>query len=117
MHFNDKIKLTIGFLIILSTITSYILSVNEIKKIPLNYELISEHEGQDRVLENIGGNSSDPFLIREILRQNIVNVNGDILEVKATVVGIDSATNDIIFDNAVNHRCRQFLGQIRDFRS
>ncbi|MFB5610038.1 MAG: porin PorA family protein, partial [Nitrosarchaeum sp.] len=41
-----------------------------------------------------------PFLIREILRQNIVNVNGDILEINATVIGIDSATNNVIFDNA-----------------
>ncbi len=100
MHFNDKIKLSVGFLIILTTITVYELSVNEIKKIPLNYELISEHEGQDRVLEHIDGNLSEPFLIRETLRQNVVDVKGDILEIKATVIGIDSATNKVIFDSA-----------------
>lgn len=92
----------VGFLIILSTVTIYELSVDEIKKIPSNYELISEHEGQDRVLEYIDGNLSEPFLIRETLRQNVVNVNGDILEIKATVVGIDSATNKIIFDSSQN---------------
>jgi signal transduction histidine kinase len=70
------------------------------KKIPLNYESISEHEGQDRILESIGGKLSKPFWIREILKENVVNVNGNILEINSTVVGTDSATNHIIFSNA-----------------
>ena len=67
---------------------------------PLNYELISEHEGQDRILESIGGKLSKPFWIREVLKENVVNVNGNILEINSTVVGTDSATNHIIFSNA-----------------
>ncbi|MBS3923565.1 MAG: DUF3068 domain-containing protein [Nitrosarchaeum sp.] len=100
MHVNDKIKLIIGVLVIISVISAYEISVDEIKKIPLNYELISEHEGQDRVLEKVDGDLSESFLIREMLRQNVANVDGDILEIKATVIGIDSATNNVIFDNS-----------------
>lgn len=88
-----------GFLIILTAVTVYELSVYEIKKMPLDYELISEHEGQDRVLEHINGNLSDPFLIRETLRQNVVSIKGDVMEIRATVQGVDSATNDVIFNS------------------
>lgn len=102
VHFNDKLKLIVGFLIILTAVIVYELSVYEIKKMPLDYELISEHEGQDRVLEHIDGNLSEPFLIRETLRQNVVSIKGDILEIRATVIGVDSATNDVIFNSAQN---------------
>jgi Porin PorA len=78
----------------------YRLCVNEMKKMPFNYEVISEHEGQDRILESIGGKLSEPFWIREVLKENVVNVNSNILEINATVVGTDSATNHIIFSNA-----------------
>jgi len=100
MRFGYKKKLIVGFLIILTIITLYELSVNEIKKIPLDYQLISEHEGQDRVLDQVNGSLSEPFLIRETLRQNVVDVKGDILEINATVMGIDSATNNVIFNSA-----------------
>jgi len=99
MHFNYKSKLIVGFLIILTIIVVYEMSVYEIKKIPLDYELISEHEGEDRILEYIDGNLSEPFLIRETLRQYVANVNGDMLEIKGTIVGIDPATNKVVFNN------------------
>lgn len=99
MNSSIKPKLVIGSLIIVFVIIVYGLFVDEMKKIPLNYELISEHEGQDRILESIGGNLSEPFWIRETLRENVVNVNGNILEIKSTVTGIDSSTNQVIFDN------------------
>jgi hypothetical protein len=97
---NFKIKSVIGFLVITSVIFVYSLFVSEMTKMPLNYELISEHEGQDRILESIGGELSKPFWIREVLKENVVNVNGNILEINSTVVGTDSATNHIIFSNA-----------------
>lgn len=97
--FNFKSKLVIGFLIILTVITIYEISVYEIKKIPLDYKLISEHEGEDRILESLDGNLSEPFLIRETLRQYVTNVTGDILEIKATIVGIDPTTNNIVFNS------------------
>lgn len=96
---NLKGKLVIGSLAIVSIMIIYGGFVNEIKKIPLNYELISEQEGQDRVLEDPEGKLSDPFWVRDTLRENVVNVNGSILEINSTVIGIDSATNHIIFDN------------------
>ncbi|MBI5146722.1 MAG: DUF3068 domain-containing protein [Thaumarchaeota archaeon] len=100
MNLHIRLKLIIGSLIILSSIITYEVFVDEMKKIPINYELISEHEGQDRVLESLNGNISDPFWIRETLREKAVKVNGNILEITSKVTGIDSATNQVIFDNA-----------------
>lgn len=99
MNFNIKSKLVIGSLIVLSVIITYDLLIDEMKKLPLNYELISEHEGQDRILESIDGKLSEPFLIRETLRENVTNVQGNILEIKTTVIGLDDS-NHIVFDNA-----------------
>src|SRR5262245_34598937 len=98
MHF--KIKSVIGLLVITAVLFGYRLFVNEMKKMPFNYALIAEHEGQDRILESISGKLSEPFWIREVLKENVVNVNGNILEINSTVVGTDSATNRIIFSNA-----------------
>jgi len=96
---NFKIKSVIGLLVITAVIFLYCLFVHEMKKIPLHYELISEQEGQDRILESIGGKLSEPFWIREVLKENVVNINGNILEINSTVVGTDSATNNTIFSN------------------
>jgi len=67
---------------------------------PVNYALIAEHEGQDRILKSIGGKLSEPFWIREVLKENVVNVNGNFLAINSTVVGTDAATNRLIFSNA-----------------
>src|SRR5262245_14625806 len=95
-----KIKAVIGLLVIIAVLFVYRLVVNEMKKIPFNYEVIAEHEGQDRVLDSIGGTLSEPFWIREVLKENVVNVNGNLLEITSTVVGTDAATNHIIFSHA-----------------
>ena len=96
---NFKIKLVIGFLVIISVMIIYGLFVNEIKKIPLNYEYIAEQEGQDQVLSSLGGNLSEPFGIRETLRENVINVTGNILEINSTILGRDPMTNKIVFDD------------------
>lgn len=92
-------KVIIGIVIIISVVVTYGLFVNEMKKLPLDYKIISEHEGQDQILDEIDGALSDPFWIRETLTQKATDVQGDILEIKSIVVGVNSATNTVIFDN------------------
>lgn len=96
---NWKTKLVIGSLAIVSVMITYGLFVNEMKKIPLDYEFIAEQEGRDQVLSSLGGSLSEPFGIRETLRENVINVNNDILEINSTVLGKDPVTNRIVFDN------------------
>jgi hypothetical protein len=97
---NVKIKTVIGLLGMTAVLFVYRFCVHEWKKIPFNYEVIAEHEGQDRIVEAIGGTLSAPFWIREVLKETVVNVNGNILEIKSAIVGTDAATNHIIFSHA-----------------
>ena len=97
---NFKTKLVIGFFAIVFVMSIYGIFVNEMKKMPLNYEYIAEQEGQDRILNSLGGNLSEPFGIRETLRENVANVTGDILEINSTVLGRDPITNKIVFDDS-----------------
>ncbi|HJT09719.1 MAG TPA: porin PorA family protein [Candidatus Nitrosotalea sp.] len=97
---NFKTKLVIGVLTIIFVLITYGLFVNEVKKLPINYEFISEQEGKDRLLNSPSGNLSAPFGIRETLRENVINTTGDILEINSTILGKDPVTNNIVFYNA-----------------
>src|SRR5215510_8057999 len=94
------IQLVSGVLVMTAVLFGYRFLVNELKKMPLNYEVIAEHEGQDRVLESLGGQLAAPFWIREVLNEHVVKVDGNLLTINSTVVGTDAATNRIIFSNA-----------------
>ena len=98
MGFSKKVA--IGILIIVSAITTYGLFVHEMKKLPPNYEFISEQEGRDRVLDYLGGNLSEPFGIRETMMEKVLGKNGGILEINSTITGKDPITNKIVFYNA-----------------
>ena len=94
-----KLKILIGIILIVSVIVVYGMFVSEMKKLPFDYKLISEHEGQDKILDSLGGELSPPFWIRETLIQEAISVRDNVLEIRSTVIGIDSATNDVIFEN------------------
>lgn len=93
-----RTRLIIGLLVILASVITYGVFVDEMKKIPVDYKMISEHEGQDRVMEHVGGTLSEPFWIRETLREEAVGISGNIIEITSHVRGIDSATNQVVFD-------------------
>ena len=95
-----KIISVLGFLVIAAVLFGYRFLVDEMKKMSFNYEVIAEHEGQDRILESLGGQLSAPFWIREVLQEHVVKVDGNLLTINSTVVGTDAATNRIIFSNA-----------------
>lgn len=101
MSLRVRLKLAIGVMIIVASIATYGLFVDEMKKIPTDHRIISEHEGQDRVLESIDDEMSEPFWIRETLREEVVGTNGNILEIRSHVRGVDSATNQVVFDNSL----------------
>ncbi len=101
---NIKLKLILGIFGIFITIFLWnVFVVEELHKMPTDYEIILEQEGNDRILNTIGGELSDPFLLREILRVKVVNVEGNVLEIYSTTLGTDSATGEIIFDSKVTY--------------
>lgn len=101
---NIKLKLIFGiFGIFIVMFLWNILVVEELHKIPTDYEIILEQEGHDRILNTIEGKLSDPFLLREIFREKVVNVEGNVLEIRSTILGKDSATGKIIFNSTTTY--------------
>lgn len=93
-----KVKISICLMITVLSVSVYLVFVDEMKKIPLNYVLLSEHEGQDQILSSVDGSLSEPFWIREALKDIVVNVHGNVLEMNSHVKGTNSATNQIVFE-------------------
>ncbi len=101
---NIKLKLILGFIGIFIIIFLWsVLVVVELHKIPMDYEIILQQEGHDRVLNTIGGELSDPLQLNEIFRLKVVNVEGNVLEIYSTILGKNSATGEIIFDSRVTY--------------
>lgn len=96
---NLKASVIIGLAMLVFSVSIYLLFVDEMKKISSNYVALSEHEGQDQILSSINGTLSAPFWIRETLKDTVVNMHENILEIDSHVKGTDSITNQVVFDN------------------
>ena len=101
---NIKLKLILGiFGIFIVMFLWNVLVVGELHKIPTDYEIILEQEGHDRILNTIGGELSDSFLLSEIVREKVVNVEGNVLEIYSTTLGKNLVTGENIFDSTVTY--------------
>lgn len=98
---QSKFITIIGLLIISAVITSWIFFINyETEKIPLDYKLILEQEGEDQVLESFDGVLSEPFLIKGTVSQRVENVEKNVLNIHSIVSDKDVSTGEIIFESS-----------------
>lgn len=81
-------------------ISVYAMFVGEMKKLPPNYEFVSEQEGNDRLLNHLGGKLSEPFGIRETLQENVIGATGNVLTINSTIIGKDPVSSKVVFYNA-----------------
>jgi len=101
---NVKFKMILGFSgISIMIFLWFVLVVGELQKMPTDYKIVLEQEGQDRILTTIEGELSNPYLLREVFTQKVVNVEGNVLEIYSNIMGTDSATGEIIFDSTVSY--------------
>lgn len=97
---NIKLKLILGFLgISIMIILWNILAVGELQKLPSDYQLIIEHVGEDRVVDEWGGALSEKIPIKEVSKQKTVNVDDNTLEIDSSLIAIDVRNGDVIFDS------------------
>ena len=97
----NKIRLwIITFTIITAIIVSawITLGIPELMKLPSDYQLIIEHEVEDRIIDYWGGPLSESIPIKEtsISRSN---TEDDHLIIDSSLIAIDLKTGDIIFDS------------------
>lgn len=72
--------------------------VDELTKIPLNYSILLEFEGQDQIITSVNGTLSESFITRETNSVKVKNIIGNILELESESIGINTVNNEIVFN-------------------
>jgi len=65
----------------------------------INYERHVEYEGTDRIVESYGDELGDEFLLKEFSTEKVVNIEGNILEIKSDIIGSNPLTGEVVFHN------------------
>ena len=90
-----------GFLILSAVIVSWISFINyETEKIPLDYKIILEQEGEDQLLESIDGVISEPFIIKGIFTQHVESTEQNILMINSVVSDKNIYTGEVVFESS-----------------
>ena len=98
---QSKLIIIIGLIIISAVITSWIFFINyETEKIPLDYKLILEQEGEDQILKSVDGVLSEPFSIKGLVTQRVENVEQNFLKIHSVVLDKDISTGEIVFESS-----------------
>jgi len=110
-NYTQILILIIGIL----TITSWVfLIVPELKNDFSAFQQVKEHIGKDTYVEYIGGELSPPHNSKDFTEYYVVNVDGDILEIKSTYTSRDLVTGQIVYDRTstyfVDQTTRKHVG-------
>ena len=90
-----------GFLILSATIISWVSFINyETEKIPLDYKIILEQEGEDQLLEFIDGVISEPFIIKGTFTQHVESTEQNILMINSIVSDKNIYTDEVVFESS-----------------
>ena len=78
--------------------TSWMLiAIPEHEKLSESYSLNQEYEGQNQIVDNVYGELSEPFLLRDSLTQQVIEKNGDELTILSSVSSKRADTNEKLF--------------------
>ena len=96
-------KLTKQFLLVVLVTFGVVATWNfviipESQKLPNDFEIHIEHDGEDQIVEDVFGELSAPFRLRESVSLKVIDIDGDILTISSKTTGERSDTGEIIFD-------------------
>lgn len=92
------LQLSIIAIITVITFTGWqFVEVPDYNKINDDYTLNREYSGQNQIADDIYGELSSPFLIRDSLEQRILEKNGDELTISSIVSSKKAETNEMLF--------------------
>lgn len=74
--------------------------IPEYEQLPTNFTLDMEYEGKDQIVDNINGELSEPYVLKDTLSQKVIDVNNNILTISSTVTGMKADTGEIVFQNS-----------------
>ena len=73
--------------------------VLEYEKLPDDYHVYIEHEGEDQIEEELFEGLSEPFRLQEALIQEVIGIDGDVLTIKSNVIGFRAENKEQIFNS------------------
>lgn len=75
----------------------FLIVVPQTEKIPNNFYLYMEQEGEDQIADTVGGALSAPFKLRESLIQKTISSDGNYITISSTISGVNYFTDEEIF--------------------
>ncbi|MFB5604879.1 MAG: histidine kinase, partial [Nitrosarchaeum sp.] len=91
-------QISILFLVSIVVIMSWMfVAIPNNQKLSEIHMIDMEYEGENQVVDNVYGQLSEPFLLRDSLINDIVSINGNELTIKSTVSSKKASTNEKLF--------------------
>lgn len=98
---KSPITLVVVFVIGLLTITSWMFLITpNLKNDPASFADLREYDGKDAYVTHMGEKLSPPISSKDILEYNVINVDGDILEINSTYITYNTITGEQIYENS-----------------
>lgn len=110
---NDILR-RISILVITSVVVVsvwYFAVLPELEKIPNNFHLYMEQEGQDQIASSVNGDLSEPFKLRESLIQKTISDDGRFITISSVISGKNEFTGEEIF-----HSDETYTINVYDFK-
>ncbi|MFB5608721.1 MAG: porin PorA family protein [Nitrosarchaeum sp.] len=91
-------QISILFLVSIVVIMSWMfVAIPNNQKLSEIHMIDMEYEGENQVVDNVYGQLSEPFLLRDSLINDIISINGNELTIKSTVSSKKASTNEKLF--------------------
>ena len=92
------------FLVILVEAAWFFIVIYEYDRLPTDYEIHLEHEGENQIANDVFGTLSKPFKLKESSYQETIGTDGDVLIIRSVVEGVRADTGDSVFNSEKIYR-------------
>lgn len=88
--------------------------IPEFEKLPNNYQLYMEQEGQDQIANGAGAELSQPFKLRESLIQKVIGTNGEFTTISSVISGTRDDNGQEIFHSEKEYQVNAYSMAYQD---
>ncbi len=81
-----------------------VIVIPEFKKLPDDFSLYMEYDGEDRIIETADGELSDVFKLRESISLKVTETKDNTLSILSEISGVRLDTDEIVFDKVNNYQ-------------
>lgn len=92
----------------------FVVYIPEFEKLPSNYQLYMEQEGQDQIANGVGAELSQPFNLRESLIQKATGTNGEFVTISSVIRGTRNDNGQVIFHSEKEYQVNAYSMTYQD---